>query len=219
MLISHEHKFIFIKVRKTAGTSVEVSLSRFLTHRDDVITPISAIDEAMRLRETGVQPRNFETVSGSTTKQLFWNHCPILHVRSHPESGLLKNYFTFCFERNPWDKVVSMYWLDRAWNRIRPDLSFDAYVREHAMKVKDWHLYTDGKAPIVDFVGQYERLLPDLTRICEQLRIPFDGWLPRAKGECRRDTRSYREYYSDEGRSFVEHVFRDEIVTFGYRFD
>ncbi|MEL6382956.1 MAG: chondroitin 4-O-sulfotransferase, partial [Cyanobacteria bacterium J06626_18] len=29
MIISHEYKFIFLKTRKTAGTSIEIALSKF----------------------------------------------------------------------------------------------------------------------------------------------------------------------------------------------
>jgi hypothetical protein len=47
MIISHEHKFILLKTRKTAGTSIEIALSRFCGD-DDVITPIG---RANKLRE------------------------------------------------------------------------------------------------------------------------------------------------------------------------
>ena len=40
VLISHKYRFIFIKTRKTAGTSVEIALSRFAGERD-VITSIT----------------------------------------------------------------------------------------------------------------------------------------------------------------------------------
>ena len=39
MIISHKHKFIFIKTKKTAGTRVKVYLSQFCGS-DDIITPI-----------------------------------------------------------------------------------------------------------------------------------------------------------------------------------
>jgi len=40
MIISHTHKFIFIKSEKTAGTSIEAALSRYCSG-DDVVTPIN----------------------------------------------------------------------------------------------------------------------------------------------------------------------------------
>ncbi len=47
MIISHKHRFIFIKTRKTAGTSVEISLSRYCGS-EDIITPITLEDEPLR---------------------------------------------------------------------------------------------------------------------------------------------------------------------------
>ena len=47
MIISHEHKFIFLKTKKTAGTSIELALSQ-LCGPDDVIPPITDSDEALR---------------------------------------------------------------------------------------------------------------------------------------------------------------------------
>ncbi len=39
---------------------------------------------------------------------------------------------------------------------------------------------------VVDFLGDYSDL-GKLNDICQQLGIEFDGWLPRAKGEYRKD--------------------------------
>ena len=38
MIVSHKHKFIFIKTKKTAGTAIEAALSE-LCGPQDVITP------------------------------------------------------------------------------------------------------------------------------------------------------------------------------------
>jgi hypothetical protein len=48
MIISHEHKFIFLKTKKTAGTSIELAVSQ-LCGPDDVITPLAMADEVLRL--------------------------------------------------------------------------------------------------------------------------------------------------------------------------
>ena len=54
MIVSHEHKFIFLKTKKTAGTSIELALSQ-LCGPDDIITPLTQIDEALRAGGRGAQ--------------------------------------------------------------------------------------------------------------------------------------------------------------------
>jgi hypothetical protein len=54
MIVSHEHKFIFLKTKKTAGTSIELALNA-LCGPDDVITPLTTIDEALREGKRGAR--------------------------------------------------------------------------------------------------------------------------------------------------------------------
>ena len=54
MIVSHEHRFIFLKTKKTAGTSLELALSQ-LCGPDDVITPVAETDEALRAGGRGAQ--------------------------------------------------------------------------------------------------------------------------------------------------------------------
>ncbi len=54
MIVSHQHRFVFLKTVKTAGTSVEVLLRR-LCGPADIITPI---DEKEPVAQ-GLLPRNF----------------------------------------------------------------------------------------------------------------------------------------------------------------
>ena len=60
MIISHEHKFIFLKTRKTAGTSVELAL-RQLCGPDDIIAPIGNAEERRQqsLHYQGRPPQNW----------------------------------------------------------------------------------------------------------------------------------------------------------------
>ena len=48
MIFSKLHRFLFIKGRKVAGTSFEVALSK-ICGPDDILTPITPIDEQTRL--------------------------------------------------------------------------------------------------------------------------------------------------------------------------
>ncbi len=58
MIVSHARKFIFVKTRKTSGTSMEISLST-VCGPDDIITPISWEDELVRLDMGGRLPQNY----------------------------------------------------------------------------------------------------------------------------------------------------------------
>ncbi len=57
MIISHKYKFIFLKTKKTAGTSIEISLSRYCGDKD-IITPIMFEDEKIRA-DLGKYPQNY----------------------------------------------------------------------------------------------------------------------------------------------------------------
>jgi hypothetical protein len=47
MIISHSQKFIFVKPRKVAGTTIELMLSRYLQN-GDCATPIEPQEEYLR---------------------------------------------------------------------------------------------------------------------------------------------------------------------------
>ena len=74
MIISHKYRFIFIKLRKTAGTSLEIALSG-ICGKDDIITPISAEDEEIR-REPG-----FRSAQNYIADEAFYNHMPAAEIR------------------------------------------------------------------------------------------------------------------------------------------
>lgn len=240
MIISHKYKFIFIKTRKTAGTSIEVFLSKFC-NPDDVLTPI--------LEEDLHQPRNYsgffnpvpEILKNSIVlhknnypyqlfssnplkdcwrRRKFYNHIPAYMVKERISSEIWSNYYKFCFERNPWDKTLSHYYFLNA----KDNLTFDEYI---SMNYFSWNypLYTSPLKPneiIVDRVGKYENLTEELSNIFSLLGIPFNGDLGiKAKGNFRKDKRPYQEAFSHEYSEYcalIEEKFAQEIKLHGYTF-
>jgi hypothetical protein len=48
MIVSHKHKFIFLKTKKTAGTSIELALSPFCGD-SDILVPLARAEETLRM--------------------------------------------------------------------------------------------------------------------------------------------------------------------------
>ena len=57
-IINHKYKFIFIKTQKTAGTSMEISLSKFCD-KNDIISTIKPSDEKLRQELQYQGPTNY----------------------------------------------------------------------------------------------------------------------------------------------------------------
>ena len=57
-IVNHKYKFIFIKTKKTAGTSMEISLSKFCNNKD-TITLIKSSDEILRKKLKFQGPTNY----------------------------------------------------------------------------------------------------------------------------------------------------------------
>jgi hypothetical protein len=210
VIVSHKHRFIFLKTRKTAGTSLEIALSRHCGP-DDIITPISDEDEALRSELGGRGPQNCEPVPGRRA----FNHMSASAARRLLGQEVWDGYFKFAVERNPWDQVASSY---RYSNR-RPEWSvpFGTFVRSHRLEklAKNQHIYRLRGQVAVDRVCLFESLVPDIAEVCELVGLPSLE-LPHAKSSP--DRGHYRELYEPSDVEVVRKVFADTIDTFGYEF-
>ncbi len=230
MIVSHRHKFIFMKTRKTGGTSVELALSK-ICGPDDVITRIGK-DE--RSRE-GVGAQNFEpdrrqlpllmrlrlAVGAKPEKigAVFRNHMPAARARGSLGKACWDEYFKFSIERNPWDRQVSYYYYFHRDPETRPD--FETYLRDSRYKARmdNFSIYALGDAIAVDRVLRYEKLAEDFASVMDRLGISDPPELPHAKGRSRPDEADYRALYTAQTRDIVADWYAREIDAFGYRFD
>ncbi len=127
-------------------------------------------------------------------------------------------YFKFCFERNPWDRVISHYYYKRR-SESRPTLA--KYVdlgRFRRLKRAGFDLYTISGEVAVDRICRFENLTDELEDVRRQLGIPEKLDLPFAKSHFRIDRRSYREILDDDQRMKIADFFKDEINLMGYEF-
>lgn len=218
MIISHKHRFIFIKTEKTAGTSIELALSA-LCGPDDVITPVSAQDEHLR---NGPGPQNYERHPVTLLDRVLRRRpAPIpSHIGAEGIVRLFGNdiwrtYFKFCFERNPWDRQVSMYhFLQSRRERYN---SFEHFLTKRRSFIRNFERYSIAGKIAVDFVGRFENLNDDLHRALEHFGIRESLVLPKAKAGSR-PKRHYRCYYTEETRELIRRRYIREIQEFGYEF-
>lgn len=227
MIISHKYKFIFIKTKKTAGTSLKVFLSQCCSE-EDIVTPIYPHVEPHCARNYNgiwnpipeiIQNKKFKVqgiINSLKRKNKFYNHIPASLVKQRTPKKIWNSYFKFCVERNPWDKTLSHYHMQKS--RSESPFSLDNYIKNRRFCI-NYNLYEDKNKLLVDKVLKYESLIDELTIIFKNLGIPFDGSLGvRAKSEYRKDRRPYQEVFSNEQRDIIQTAYAREIKRHNYTF-
>lgn len=232
MIVSHKHKFIFIKTSKTAGTSVEIALSKYCGP-DDIITPIALDDEKTRSELGYPGPQNFKGSSssgvisgllkklGKKKQYQFYNHMPAKEVKAGIDDDAWNDYFKFCIERNPWDRVVSLYYWRSKKKENPPAISdYISSKAPHSLKRKGIGLYTINGEVVVDKVCLFENLAEELEEVRKRVGLPEPLELPRAKSQFRPDKKKgYQELFGEEQEMRIAELFADEIKLFGYSFE
>ncbi|WP_372972234.1 hypothetical protein [Marinobacter sp.] len=228
MIISHKYKFIFIKTVKTAGTSIEVFLSK-ICDENDVVTPVEP-------EEKGHMPRNYKgvwnpmreitsqdhrgykrTIKEFLSQRRFYNHIPARVLRHRVPHEIWNGYYKFCVERNPWDKSISHFNMVR--KRKDEAMTFSDYLSNEKL-CHNWPLYTDLDDKIlVDRIVPFESLNEGLGEVFEKLSVPYSGKLKEtAKSNYRTDVAPYQEFFNYDQRLIIEKAFEKEISHNGYDF-
>jgi hypothetical protein len=228
VIISHQYRFIFIKTRKTASTSVEIALSQFVG-QEGVITTIDPTDEAVRADLGFRGPQNLEIPLGRYTlrnwaerlgrgkRALYYNHMPAREIRATVGRRIWKRYYRFCFERNPWDRALSLYYWRTQHIRPRPSL-LDFLHSVPKADLSNWNKYTIWGKPAVDRICLYESLQREMESLRRTLGLPSRFQVPHTKHLSRADRRPYQAVMGPEEREIVAGVCAREIALLGYTF-
>lgn len=237
MIISHSRKFVFVKPRKTAGTSVEMALSPVL-EAGDFATLVEPEEEAVRNVKPEVHVGSIY-YGGGIKRGRLRDHSPISKAVDCFGERIL-DYQIVTMTRNPWSRAVSQfYWSSRRSNIRHRSFAeqkvlFNAYTRKwgpqtwldrvygrkRQRSLNASSLYQYKGVMVGNFAIRYEMLQADLDRLSVLLKLP-DVRLPEHsfKSGLRNTSRPWQDFFDPDLRDLVANECREEIELFGYRFE
>jgi hypothetical protein len=221
MIISNSHKFIFVHVMKTAGTSVSAAIDPYLRWNDVAIG-------GTRFGEQ-IQPAFRERFG-------LHKHSTASEIRAVVGGDVWSSYFTFTVVRHPYDRIVSLYtWLHKTLRNARPDAtewswpvatafressSFSGFIRHEQFRQSlggrpqvEWTCDDDGHC-IVDFVGRFEDLDAARTTISNRSGVNLE---PFARHNASTERTRHAEFLSGEADYEYLHTLHEkDFEMFGY---
>ena len=230
MIISHSHRFIFIKSLKTAGTSIETALSNQCSGTD-VIVPINDFghnrDPEGQMRHRSMNADEFYRRIGQ--------HVDAPTIKSREPAEVWSGYLKFSIARNPWDRALSyFFWDNRQDSSLVPPkrfyhnlgvpydeftpvkTRFKEFIKSRVLENND-RFYIINDQLCVDFVIRYENLEDDFREVCSRTGLSTLD-IPRLKTGIRKKERHYSEYYDSETQDIVAELHGNDIRFFNYRF-
>ena len=229
MIVCHNHKFIFIKTQKTASTSIEIALSMLCT-ADDIVTPISKGDEEYRKSLGFQEPTNYVVPFIKYSKEDFYNclktkkrkelynHMSCEEIKKVVGPKVFNSYYKFCFERNPYDKLISLFYHHGGYNKWQ---TIEEFIKSGELNIiKGFDQYTINKVVAVDDIFKYEDLDDSLLRISNKLNLKNKLELPevKLKSEFRKNKSHYSELITLNEKRLIDVIWARERELMGYNF-
>jgi hypothetical protein len=209
-MISHGHKFVFVHIYKTAGTSIRSALSDAadrLTLKQRVVNKLCRFLHREEIFKLPPQ---------------LWKHAGALEYRSFLKEDW-SQYFKFAVVRNPFDWQVSIYEYIRQTpshhlHRFCNTVSFLAYLQSQvseAMRPQTYFLYDENGLCYVDMIIRFESLIEDFPKVLSQIGLG-NKCLHHLNSSSKKQLSFY---FCDEAVSIIKLRFKNDFSTFGYSLD
>lgn len=133
-------------------------------------------------------------------------------------------YFKFGCIRNPWDRMVSLYYHAKTHDnllqkhRISTFKDFLYFLNYESKKLSAEYKFKHNGLYVMDYVIQLENIEEDIKKLAELLHIK-EYTIPHYDHQTNRPKIPYQEYYDNESRFFIQEKFKWDIDFFNYSFD
>lgn len=243
-IVSHKHKYIFLKTRKTAGTSVEALLAKY-AGPDDILAISHDVTGSTTLNTQNTSvPRYSVGISGarrfmirslskkSINFKLNWyQHMTAKEIKESVGSEIWHNYTKITIERNPYHRLISFWRWRSAWFDL--DVPFETFAlsalsgspwsriksKSSGFSNRPFYKLPFSESICCDHVVSYEKLESDLMKISDTLGVPKEEVLenmPTFKGSGSRY--DLEKYYTEKAKAVAQRRFSFEEERFGYKF-
>ena len=223
MLVSHDHKFIYTKTNKTAGTSVESYFERYCMPEDDW--------QLSYIREESISASGIIGFRGKGRPEncRYWNHMPASLIKERLGDETWARYFKFCVVRNPFDKTVSQFYFQKLLQQGKKQGEGSIDFDEERQAFEDWltaaHIAHDRDKYIIDGefclddVIRFENLEQEVNRVRDVLSIASGpAKLTSFMGGIRPAQVTAESLYSARSKQIVEEKYSFELEYFDYSF-
>jgi hypothetical protein len=234
MIISHKNKFIFIKPQKTAGTSVELMLSR-ICGEDDIITPLGFDpDPNVRKKHKAKPAQNYFrkkplkywqmnelyhfVTKGRKPNLNYWEHLNAHKIKDYVGDEIWNTYMKISIVRNPWDHAVSWFkWQEKFGYEDTKKGEFEKYLVNNYRST--WPFYTANYGLYdMDYMIRFEDISQSVKNLSSFLKIEENLSLPMTKTDVRKK-KTYSEFYTSNYLVDIVSEKANSIISkFNYKF-
>jgi len=218
MLLSNKHKFFFMHIPKTGGTSIRNALNILLQN------PQPYTERDMEKKHMSAFLLRDEIYD--------WDNLWKFTFIRNPYDRMVSYYSFYRMPRQfPYEHTTRRAALEMSfpdWVRWLKQKEFVRLGDHPPRAIPMWrrpqvdYIYNQG-IKLVDYIGRYETLEEEYHMIANKLELDKDISIWKHHRDLRHDNKSkrledFRLYYDDESRSIVKWWFMRDIKEFDYRF-
>ena len=207
MIVSHQHRYIFVAMPKTGTHSVRQALREHLGPDD--------------IEQVGLFVN--KRFPYDDLAKVHHGHFSVREVRPYLGDDVCDAYLKFSFVRNPFDRFVSYCaFMTRQHGAFERDpqgtmrrILFEVRPMDHVHFQPQHTLLVDADGKLeMDIVGRVETMQESYDAICARIGIPGRA-LEKVNASRRGD---YRQYYDQALIDGVAELYRRDLELFDYRF-